>query len=664
MPEVDCQHVFIPAADGVRLAASLYQPAAGGGPWPAILEALPYRKDDITASYRPEYLRLAAAGYTVCRLDVRGTGTSEGIAPDEYPEVERSDLQAVIEWLATQPWSSGAVGMYGTSYSGFNSLQLAMRRPPALRAIISIFASDDRYADDVHYFGGALKQLDLLDYPTYMIAMNALPPVPALYGPGWREQWQRRVQETEPWVLTWLEHQRADGYWAHGSLRPDYAAIDCPTMLIAGWADGYTNIAQRGFEALRCPRRLILGPWSHASTDSCLPGPNADLVPEHLRWWDRWLKGADNGVDREPPVVLFAQRSTRPAPDCRERRGEWRYEPAMPAERARPQVFALADSQRNSSDAGPDTLSVRPDTGHTAWISCAGAMPWGQPDDQRPDELHSLTYTWPALEHELEILGHPRLRATVSSSAPVAQLSAKLCDVFADGTSALVTRGLLNLTHRDSAEAPAPLDPGRPYAIELELELASWTFEPGHRLRLDLAGTDWPNAWPPPGPVDLIVDWQAAQLELPVVEGPSPISERPALPPPNPAGASTSPKEADKDGSSGAVSWSIEHRLLDHDTVAHAGSRGSYPAAGETPAFDETYGGRAVVPLADPGAAHTQSQAGFVIRWPQAVCEAHVSMSVHGSADAYHVQIDLEAGEQGQEPWRRSWQRTIPRDCQ
>src|SRR5947209_1529364 len=274
MAAVRTEHVFIPMADGVRLAATLYQPAQREGPWPALLEALPYRKDDITASYRPEYGRLAAAGYTVCRLDVRGTGTSEGIATDEYPEVERTDLETVIGWLATQPWSSGAVGMYGSSYSGFNSLQLAMRGPPALRAIISIFASDDRYADDVHYFGGALKQLDLLDYPTYMVAMNALPPVPSLYGPGWRDEWQRRVEATEPWIVTWLEHQRFDGYWQHGSVRPDYADIECPTMLIAGWADGYTNIALRGFAELRCPRRLILGPWAHASTDSCLPGPN------------------------------------------------------------------------------------------------------------------------------------------------------------------------------------------------------------------------------------------------------------------------------------------------------------------------------------------------------------------------------------------------------
>ena len=227
-------HVFITVEDGTRLAATLYLPD-GEGPWPAILEALPYRKDDITESYRPEYERLRdEAGYVVCRVDVRGTGSSEGIAIDEYPAQEQRDLCDVIAWLASQPWSTGAVGMYGTSYSGFNSIQVAMERPPALRAIIPIFATDDRYADDVHYFGGVLKALDTVDYPAYMTAMNALPPVPALAGADWRERWRERVMGSEPWVIRWLEHQRAGTYWRHGSLRPHYDAIDAATMIIAG----------------------------------------------------------------------------------------------------------------------------------------------------------------------------------------------------------------------------------------------------------------------------------------------------------------------------------------------------------------------------------------------------------------------------------------------
>jgi putative CocE/NonD family hydrolase len=201
------RHVWIPMADGVRLAASLHLPDAGD-PWPVLLEALPYRKDDVTAGYRSEYERLAGEhGYAVARVDLRGTGSSEGVADDEYPPQEQADLCRVVEWLAAQPWSTGAVGMYGTSYSGFNSLQVAAERPPALKAVVAIYASDDRYTDDVHYLGGALRLLDLVDYPLYMVALNALPPVPALAGPGWRERWRERVEGLEPWLLRWLEEQ-------------------------------------------------------------------------------------------------------------------------------------------------------------------------------------------------------------------------------------------------------------------------------------------------------------------------------------------------------------------------------------------------------------------------------------------------------------------------
>jgi putative CocE/NonD family hydrolase len=309
-------HIYIPMTDGIRLAVTLYFPDdAGSGPWPAILEALPYRKDDVTGSYRPEYVRLADAGYVVCRADVRGTGSSEGIATDEYPALERTDMCTVIEWLATQEWSVGTVGMYGTSYSGFNSIQVAMMRPPALGAIVPIYASDDRYTDDVHYMGGALKAVDLVDWVLYMIACNWLPPVPAVFGDGWRNEWLRRIEGTEPWLLRWLQEQVDGPYWRHGSVRPGYDRIVCPTMLVAGWADGYTNIALRGFEALTCPKRAVIGPWAHMSTQTSLPGPHIDLVPELIRWFGRWLRDDDNGIDVEPPIAVFARRSTRPAPD-------------------------------------------------------------------------------------------------------------------------------------------------------------------------------------------------------------------------------------------------------------------------------------------------------------------------------------------------------------
>ena len=654
-------HTFITMADGVRLAATLFLPD-GEGPWPAILEALPYRKDDLTASYRTEYVRLSEAGYVVCRVDVRGTGTSEGVAEDEYPEIEQRDMNEVIAWLASQDWSTGNVGMYGTSYSGFNSIQVAMTRPPALKAIIPIYATDDRYADDVHYFGGALKALDLVDYPTYMTGLNALPPVPSLFGDRWRAAWEQRVHDNEPWVIRWLEEQTFGPYWQHGSLRPDYGAIQAATMIVAGWADGYTNNSLRTMAALTCPRRLILGPWAHASTETSLPGPNVDLTPEMLRWWDRWLKGIENGIDREPAILLFARRSTKPQPDLTVVRGEWRYEAGWPLDRGTevPMPFGNAIAVgRSSSD--PDELEVRGDVGWTAWISCAGHLPFGQPQDQRPDEAWSAVYEWPPLSEELEILGHPRVEVTVTSSAPVAFLSAKLCDVFPDGTSALVTRGLLNLSHRESRERPSPLEPGTPYRAEVELEVTSWIFEPGHRIRLDLAGSDWPNAWPPPAAATLTFERGGSALILPWVDGPSPIGVRPVL-----ATAINGQEryESSKGNAVETVVWRIEHGVLERETRAVAESSGATEADGERPRFHELYGGTVAVSTRDPAVASADSRASLTIEWPEATVTSQVHQVVRSDAETYHLTIDLDVSENGTLRWSRRWERRIPRRLQ
>ena len=380
------EHVSIEMADGVRLAATLYVPEGGDGsrrPLAGRARGAPLsqgRRDGAFPQRVP-----APRGGRVRGLPRRRPGhrLERGHPDRRVPAVERTDLATVIDWLATQPWSLGTVGMYGYSYSGFNSVQIAMERPPALKAIIPIYATDDRYGDDVHYFGGVVKQLDQIDYPSYMVARNALPPAPPIYGEGWRAEWDRRLEGTEPWVITWLEHQRLDDYWKAGSLFVDYEAIECATMIVAGWADGYRNNSLRTFERLRCPKRLVIGPWAHASTETSLPGPNHDLTPEHIRWWDRWLKGIDNGVDREPPIVLFAQRSTLPAPDRAEVRGEWRYEPTWPAERLMPAGWRLRDAKPTGRTLSIE-LDVRGDVGHTAWISCAGCSRGASPTTSGP----------------------------------------------------------------------------------------------------------------------------------------------------------------------------------------------------------------------------------------------------------------------------------------
>ena len=624
--------VWITMPDGVRLAATLYLPD-GDGPHPALLEALPYRKDDVTGTdgYREEYHRFAEEfGYVACRLDVRGTGSSEGFATDEYTEAELDDLTRVIAWLAEQPWSNGNVGMYGTSWSGFNSLQTAMRRPPALKAICSIFASDDRYGDDVHYFGGAFKQLDATDYPAYMDASNTLPPVPRIAGEAWRERWRERFEAYEPWQLTWMSHQRYDDYWKRGSLREDYGSIAAATMLVTGWADGYTNIALRGFEALRCPKRLLAGPWAHANTETSVPGPNVDLVPEMVRWWDRWLKDEDNGVDRDPPIVVFVRRPSPTEPDLSAYRGEWRYEPGWPLERSRERALSLSDAEGPDGE-GPDDLEIRGDVGWTAWISCAGGMPWGLPVDQRPDEAYSLVYDWAALEEDVEILGHPRVRVRVAASVPVAYLSAKLCDVHPDGTSQLVTRGLLNLTHRDSRERPEPLVPGEPVDVSIELEVTSFVFERGHRIRLDLAGADWPNAWAPPLPGTLTIDRGSGSLLLPTLEGAPAVSGSPSLPSPRKQQA---PQESSRGDEMEGVTWRIEHDVLGRETRAVARYGGTGEAQAVSPPMTQWYGGTVGVSTVDPGRTFVDAGAEYELRYPEATVRTVARTVIRGDAEA------------------------------
>ena len=532
---------WIPMEDGVRLAASLFLPegAEAGGPVPVVLEALPYRKDDATASYRPEYERLCGEyGYAVARVDLRGTGSSEGVATDEYPASEQADLCQVIDWLAARPWSTGSVGMYGTSYSGFNSLQVAAERPPALKAVVAIYASDDRYTDDVHYTGGAVKLLDLVDYPLYMVALNALPPVPAIAGPDWRERWRERVEGLEPWLLRWLEEQADGPYWRQGSLRPAYERIACPTMLVAGWADGYRNATFRMLERL-------------AGAD---PAAVRALEPHGHRHLA--ARAADRPGPRDGPVVgpLAARPAQRRRPGPAGHRVRPPRHPASPRPgRARRQLARrtrLAPRARHLPDPPAVRTPPRPPGASTGWR--CGPTSAARPGSAAPGTCRSgsrttsgpttpgrwcTTGSW---SEELEILGHPRLAVRVGSSAPVAFLSAKLCDVFPDGTSALVARGFLNLAQRRSRTDPEPMRPGVVEAVELELDATSWVFPAGHRLRLSLAGADWPNLVPPPAPVTLTVERDGSALTLPALDGPSP-SPPPSLPPPRPGDQPASP---------------------------------------------------------------------------------------------------------------------------
>jgi predicted acyl esterase len=637
-PALPESNVFIPMRDGPRLAATLYLPETAG-PWPALLEAYPYRKDDVSV-WPEDSRRLRDEGdYAVCRVDTRGTGSSDGVAVDEYPPSEADDMCAVIAWLAEQPWCTGAVGMFGSSYAGFAALHAAMLGPPALRAIVPLYATDDRYTDDIHYGGGVRKAIEL-NYPLSMVALNALPPVPALAGDDWRERWIRRIEELVPWYRS-IEEQNDGPFWRRGSLRPRYDLIRVPTMVIGGWSDLYRNAALRLIEHLDVPKRLLMGPWSHMNPIDSIPGPRIDHVRELIRWFDRWLRGAENGIDREPPVVLFVRRTTAPEPDLDAFAGEWRSEPEWPPARLRPLVLEPPDD-------GEAALSVRGDVGAMGHIRGTYYPPYGLALDQRPDEIHSLIFDWPVID-DLEILGNPVVELAFRSTHPVAFAAARLTEVLPDGTSVLVTRGILNLTHRDSHTHPEPLEPCAAYSVRIELDATSWVFTAGNRIRLAIAGAGWPDAWPPPAASELTVDLAGTRLVLPEVAGPPPVAEPPDLV--HLAGAR-------RDATEGTA-WRIEHDIYGRETrvVVESASETDLADAGVR-RRDEVRAG--VVPH-DPARAFAESSTDVEVAWPEVTARAVARVELRSDADRFGLDLRLDVYENGGLLRTRIWRSETPR---
>ena len=632
------QEVRIPVRDGSWLAATLYLPDEAAGPQPCLVEALPYRKDDLTSSYAAGYRSLCERhGYAVARIDVRGTGSSPGDALDEYQEAEQRDLPGAFTWLAAQDWCDGQIGMWGTSYSGFNSLQIAAERPPELKAICAIFATDDRWTDDVHWRGGALRLVDLVDYDHYMTAMCVLPPVPAVWGDDWREEWQRRLEVNEPWVLTWLQENRHGPYWDHGSVRlggttSGYERIGCPVMIVAGWADGYRNNSFRTVAELArhgVPHRLLAGPWAHADPSTAMPGPRIDFDAELAAWFDHWLRGTGEHVDR---LDVFVRASTRPEIDLDLHEGRWVTLPSVP-----PVTHAALDL------AAPVTLTVAPDVGTAAWIDCAGHLPWGLSGDQRLDDERSLT--WEVEPPPSPVVGHPVFRARLWATEPAASISVKLCDVFPDGTSALVTRGSLDLAYRASVHGPpSPLVPGHEVEVEVVLDACAYEWTPGNTLRVSVAGADWPNTVAPPAPVSITV--RTASLTLPFLDGefPEPVFD---------PGAEHSSETTE------GIGWSIHHDVLDRITSATTRSESRYPTPYDGTAH-ELYLGEVSVDtrtFAQRASANTV----YDLSWPGIEVTVRSTMTLDVTPASYDVSIWTQAVLDSESVSERTWRESIPR---
>jgi hypothetical protein len=521
--------VAIVMSDGCRLSARVWMPVdAVANPVPAVLEYIPYRKRDGTLP-RDEMMHpyFAGHGYAAVRVDIRGNGDSQGLMSDEYTEQELADAEEVIAWLAAQDWCSGAVGMMGKSWGGFNCLQTAFRQPPALKAVVSVCATTDRFADDIHYKGGCLLG-ENFGWGAVMLSFSSRPADPAL-SPDWRSDWLARLQ-AEPWLAPrWAALQERGAYWKHGSVCEDYNRMTVPVLIWGGWADNYMNTVSHLVENCAGPVKGIVGPWVHQYPHTAVPGPKVGFLAEAVRWWDRWLKGVENGAGDDPAYRAYMLHSAPPDASARHRAGHWVAETSWPSPRVRRQVLHLAAAPGVSH---PRTLAghlsqdesvcrVEIATPQHLGLQTGEFFPMGlnaeMPGDQRSDDAMSVCFDGERLSAPLDFLGAARLTLHVQSDKTLGFVVARLCDVATDGSSVRIAHGMLNLCHRDSMEMPKPMPPGQAVQVSFALDHMAYRLAAGHHLRLALSNSYWPFVWPSPEAGRLMVT--AGRLDLPVHTG-------------------------------------------------------------------------------------------------------------------------------------------------
>jgi uncharacterized protein len=519
------ENQWIPMADGIRLAARFWLPETTDRS-PVVFEYIPYRHRD---AYRPRDdvwgPQLAAHGIAYVRVDVRGSGDSEGVMTDEYDSPELNDGVTIIAWLARQPWSNGAVGMRGISWGGINTLQVASMAPPELKAIMPMGCCDVRFTDDAHYIGGALGQTNF-EWGVQFKGVMSAPPDPEIAGAQWESLWRQRLHATPSILAKWLSHQRYDAYWQRGSIAVNYADIRCPVYVVDGWIDTYSNPVGRLLEKLSVPRKGLIGPWGHSYPDQVSPGPGLDWIFEEVRWWQQWLQGRETGIMNEPMFRAYMPYTTPWESYPNDLPGRWIAESVWPpVSNTNSHPWHLNGGGALSKEAGavqrvPYLADKIVGLNKLQWLPFP---PSGMPTEQSPDDMNSLTFTSSVLGADLEILGYPQAHIRVASNVPVAKLAVRLTDIAPDGKSWLVSWGLINLTHRTSHEVPTALVAGEFYDVDLKLMMIAHRFKRGHKIRIAISESLWPMVWPSPKIATLTLELGSSSIVLP--ERPVPASE-------------------------------------------------------------------------------------------------------------------------------------------
>jgi uncharacterized protein len=645
---------WIPMADGVRLAATLYMPdgTKPGERFPALLEYLPYRKDDATAARDyPIHSYFAQRGYVSVRVDIRGFGGSEGVPTDrEYSEQEQKDGEQVIAWLASQPWSTGKVGMFGISWGGFNSIQMAMRHPPELKAILAIDATEELFHDDIHFIDG-MMHLD-----EFELGMDLSPAMTGAPGYTLDEKVLGPRFESAPWSLLYLKHQRDGDFW-RSPVRP-LKEIKIPCFLIGGLLDGYRDSIPRMLQQMKTPLRAIVGPWNHTFPHDADPGPQIEWRDQAVRWWDYWLKNQDTGIMSQAPLTIFMRNWHPPDPHLKTVPGHWRGEAFWPPRNSYNTTLYLYDAHVLSTEP------AKPAVHQLRYIPSAGVEAgfwWGELlTDQRPVDAFSLTYDSAPLPEDLAILGRPRAQLQASSSAPLANWFVRLSDIAPDGSVTLVTGAGMNGAQRESAADPKDLEPGKTYLLDIEMHLTTWVFPKGHRIRLAVSNALWPMIWPTPYNMTTSLELggkNGSRLVLPLVP-PSPHTV-PHFSPPEPS--------EERAGFRSVCfpfpgEWKVERDELNGSTRVNWSGKSEeiYPWGKETDLERITY-------QADDQHPETSSVVGeadttIALQDRVLVWRGHLSLT--SDAKTIHYKYTRELLKDGQTLKQKTWEETIPRDHQ
>ncbi|GBQ66883.1 putative acyl esterase [Ameyamaea chiangmaiensis NBRC 103196] len=665
--EFDVQeHLWITLSDGCRLGARLWLPrTAYEQRVPAIMEYIPYRKGDGTrARDEPMHGYFAQNGYAAIRVDMRGSGESDGHLADEYLRQEQDDALEVIDWIARQPWCSGAVGMMGKSWGGFNALQVAARRPAALRAIVTAYSTDDRFADDIHFMGGCLLN-DNLWWGSIMLAYQGRPPDPAIAGDDWRAIWRARIDAMPFFPAVWAGHQSYDAYWRHGSVREDYSAIVCPVLIVGGWVDSYTNAVPRLLEGLTVPRQAIIGPWGHVYPQDGVPGPAIGFLQDVTRWWDRWLKDTGGDVTDMPAVRAFLQDPMPPDATRAEASGRWVSEGSWPSSMIEHRDWSLrGDGGLGQPDHSETLLRICTPQSHGRaggeWMGtgCRGEMPL----DQRLDDGFATVFQTGPLAQTCEVLGVPTLRVELCSDQPVATLVVRLSDVAPDGRAERVSYQVLNLTHRNGHATPAPMEPGRLVPVTVTLSACGHRFAAGHRIRVALGTTYWPMIWPAPQVATLMLRPAGSILTLPCRTTP-PEQERAVVFDPPVHGPVTPVTQLEAGRLQRHFAFDAVSGVSTYVTDAVGGVFGE-----GVQKFDETdtvmaHSLRRELTIRDDDPLSARYVLTQSLRLSRPECDARIETRTEMTSDAHHFHLAgvLTVLDHGDVFARREWRESIPR---